>query len=175
MSAHPKGRQSASSLLPAVYEELRHLAEVFMRGERPGHTLQPTALVHEAYLRLARDVRIHWGGKTHFVAVAAVQMRRILVDHARKRLAQKRAGRWERVTLDDDVGGSPRATVDILALDRAMLKLRKLDARQGAIAELRLFGGLSEAEMAAHFGLSTKTIRDDWRIARAWLARELAG
>jgi len=167
-------RKSSADLFPVVYDELRRLAGAYMRGERPGHTLQPTALVHEAYLRLNRDAEIEWQGRTHFVAMAAIQMRRILVDHARKRNAEKHGGGWDRVTLEDGVALAPDRTVDVVALDLALLKLRTLDVRQSAIAELRLFGGLTEAELGEHLGVSERTIRENWRVARAWLTRELA-
>jgi RNA polymerase sigma factor (TIGR02999 family) len=173
MPKPPEPTKSSVELFPVIYDELRRLAAAYMRRERPGHTLQPTALVHEAYLRVARETAIGWAGKTHFVAIAAIQMRRVLVDHARKRNAQKNGGGWERITLDDAVAVGSDRTVDIIALDAALQNLRQLDARQSTVVELRLFGGLSDAELAEYLGVSERTIREDWRAAKAWLAQAL--
>jgi RNA polymerase sigma factor (TIGR02999 family) len=162
-----------AELVTVVYTELRRLAAAYMRRERPDDTLQPTALVHEAYLRLAREKRVMWQGKTHFSAMAAIQMRRILVERARRRAARRRGGGWRRVTLDEGGAVTSERSLDMLALDAALKKLLARSPRQGQIAEFRIFGGLSEAELAEHFELSERTVRADWRVARAWLAREL--
>jgi RNA polymerase sigma factor (TIGR02999 family) len=122
---------------------------------------------------LSRKPEIDWGGKTHFVAVAAIQMRRILVDHARKRNAQKNGGEWGRITLDKTVALATQRSVDVLALDEALLRLRKMDPRQCTVVELRLFGGLSDVELAEHLDVSERTVREDWRVAKAWLAQAL--
>lgn len=167
-------RRSPAELLPLVYEELRRLAGAYMRGERRSHTLQSTALVHEAYLRLEKHKKPSWKGKTHFFAIAAVEMRRVLVEHARARNAEKRGGGLREVTLDEGVAVTPRQTVDILALDEALTRLAALNARQAVVAEYRIFAGLTEAEMATILGVSERTVREDWRIARTWLRRQLS-
>lgn len=172
--ASGKGR-AADALLPLVYDELRSLARRYLRAERPGVTLQPTALVHEAYLRLIENERIDWQGKTHFLAMAATQMRRILVDHARARAAQKRGGRGNRITLTDGLARTSDPSVDLLAIDEALSRLIARSPRQGRVAELRLFAGMPARETALHLGISERTVKDDWRIARSWLMKELAG
>jgi len=169
---------AATRLLPLVYDQLRALAASYMRRERPDHTLQPTALVHEAFLKLvgvggaaaARD-------RTHFLALAARAMRQILVDHVRARRCEKRGGGLDRVTLEDTLGvtGSDGSRLDLLDLDRALDRLAELDERQSRMVELRFFAGLDGAEVAAALGLSERTVRADWRMARAWLKRELRG
>jgi RNA polymerase sigma factor (TIGR02999 family) len=164
---------AADDLLPLVYAELRSLAAKLLRNERPDHTLQPTALVHEAYLRLV-DQRVDtWQNKAHFLAIAATAMRRILIDHARRRRAAKRGG--ARVTLDDDVAAETGPSLDLLELDDALARLSALDARQGQVVELRFFGGLGVEETAAVLGVAPATVKRDWTIARAWLHRELDG
>jgi RNA polymerase sigma factor (TIGR02999 family) len=145
-----------------------------MRRERPDHTLQPTAVVHEAYLRMIDISRIDWQGKTHFFAMAARQMRRVLIEHARKAGAKKRGARPQRITLKDDVALARDRTVDLLALQEALEKLARRNRRHAQVAELRLFAGLSEKEMAYALGVSDRTVREAWRVARAWLARELS-
>ena len=156
-------------LLPLVYEELRRRAAVAMRSERAGHTLQPTALVHEAYLRLVDQRRVHWRSRAHFCAVAAEMMRRVLVDRARARRAAKRSGGWARVTLDDAVAFTEPGDLDVLVLDAALERLATLDERKCRIAVLRFFGGLTLADTAAALGISHATAERDWRFARAWL------
>lgn len=169
-----KGNQDAESrLVPLVYEELRRLAGRYMRGERPGHTLQATALVHEAYLRLAGEREISWQNRAHFFAVAANLMRRILVDHARTKRAKKRGGDDQKVSFDEAVLVQPQASPQCLALDEALERLAKRDPRQARIVELRYFGGLSEQEAAEVLGISTRTVKRDWNVARAWLYQEL--
>jgi RNA polymerase sigma factor (TIGR02999 family) len=161
-------------LLPLVYDELRALAGRYMRGERPGATLQPTAIVHEAYLRLMNADGIDWKGKTHFFAVAAIQMRRILVEHARAAAAEKRGGGLQRITFSSDLAVAPDGMVGLLALDEALVSLERRNERQARVAELRLFAGLLVKETALHLGVSERTVKDDWRFARAWLIKELA-
>ena len=173
-SAGAPGR--AEELLPLVYDELRALARGYMARERAGHTLQPTALVHEAYMKLVDQSRVDWQGRTHFLAVCAVSMRRILIDHARGHKRAKRGDGRQRVTLAHAVVGSHDAGVDpeqLLDLDTAVDKLAKLDPRQARIVELRCFGGLTVAEVAHVLGVSKRTVEGDWTHALAWLTREL--
>ncbi len=164
----------AHELLPLVYEELKALASAQFLRERAGHTLEPTALVHEAYLKLADLTQIDWQGRTHFIAVGAIQMRRVLVDHARRRDAVKRGGSLQRVTLYEGAAPDMGDNVDVLALDEALEKLGETDARQARIVELRIFGGLTNEETAGVVGVSPRTAAGDWRMAKAWLKRELA-
>ena len=166
--------RAADRLLPLVYDELRALAARYLRSERAGSTLQPTALVHEAYLRLIEIDRIDWQGKTHFKAMAATQMRRILVDHARARDAKKR-DRGRSVTLTETLLSTTKPSVDLLALDEALERLSARSPRQGRVAELKLFAGLLTNELALSLGVSERTVKEDWRVARAWLMKELAG
>lgn len=167
----------AAELLPAVYEELRHLARGYLKRERSDHTLEPTALVHEAYLRLVDQDRLSWRGKTHFLAVGAQMMRRLLVDHARRRGRVKRGGDWRQVTLDHAVTpllGRSLGPEELLALEEALTKLAALDPRQARIVELRFFAGLEVAEVAEVLGVSKRTVEGHWTHARAWLRRELS-
>src|SRR5437867_1458252 len=169
------GRTGAlEDLLPLVYAELRRLAAQRLRLERPDHTLQPTALVHEAYIRLVDQRRVRWQNRAHFYGVAAHVMRRILVDRARARKADKRGGAWERVTLVGDKTSNAANDVDVLVLNDALERLAALDAQQERIVELRYFGGLTLDETAAVIGISTATVKREWAIARAWLRAELA-
>jgi len=161
-------------LIPLVYGELRRLARGQLRRESPGHSLQPTVLVHEAYLRLA-DVDIAWQNRTHFLSVAARVMRRILVEWARARRATKRGGDTVRVTLTDGVSAPAPDPVDMLALDGALERLTTLDARQAQVVELSYFGGLTYPEIGCLLGVSEATVDRDLRHARAWLRREIAG
>jgi RNA polymerase sigma factor (TIGR02999 family) len=168
---------SAEELLPLVYGELRRLAGSFMAREPVGHTLQPTALVHEAYLRLVDQTRASFTGRTHFLAVGAQVMRRLLIDHARKRDAAKRGLGWRRVTLgpgSDAPVAEALSAEDLLSLDAALNKLAELDERQARIVTLRFFGGLTVDEVAEAVGVSTRTVESDWRHARAWLRVELS-
>ncbi len=160
-------------LLTVVYEELRRRAAARMRRERPGHILAPTALVHEAYLRLVDQRHTAWKNRAHFFAVASEMMRRILVDEARRRRMTKRSGGWTRVTLDEDPAQRPGPEVDILDLDRALSDLATFDPRKSRVAELRFFGGLSIDETADAEGISRATAERDWQAARAWLYRRL--
>lgn len=161
-------------LLALVYEELHHMAHRFLRGERPGHTLQATALVHEAYLRLVDQRRVDWRSRNHFFAISARTMRRILVDHARGRHRAKRGGGLERVDLGDVVLGVERPD-DVVALDEALTALAGIDPPKAAVVELRFFGGFSVEETAEILGISTATVGRAWRLARAWLFREIYG
>ncbi len=165
---------AAAELFPIVYEELRRLAASALRRERTDHTLQPTALVHEAFLRLAETPGTSWENRAHFVAVAARVMRRVLVDHARGRNALKRGNGEIRVPIDDVDVPAVGQDVDLVALDDALARLAMLDERQARIVELRFFGGLSVPETAALIGASERTVKRDWQVARAWLTRELS-
>jgi RNA polymerase sigma-70 factor, ECF subfamily len=159
--------------VPLVYDELRVLARRCLRRERHDHTLEPTALVHEAYARLIDQNQVAWQGRAHFFAVAAQTMRRILVDHARKRQAARRGGGGLRMSLDGAVVSGERRDVDILALDHALTGLTALDATQCRIVELRYFAGLTIEETAEALGSSPATVKREWAIARAWLQREM--
>jgi RNA polymerase sigma factor (TIGR02999 family) len=164
-------------LMPDAYQELRRLAAAYLRRERPGQTLQPTALVHEAYLRLAKDKPGRWQNRAHFCAIAANAMRQILVERARARAAIKRGGGQPKVTLIENLdagGGTSPAPVDLLAVDQALDRLAALDAQQARIVELRYFGGLSVEETAEALGISPATVKRDWSVARAFLAQQLA-
>ena len=162
-------------VLPIVYAELRRLAASYLRRERPGHTLQPTALVHEAYVRLLDQRQVDWANRAQFVGLAAVMMRRILVNHARDRVAEKRGGGAEHVPLTlsgDDIGADE---VDVLDLHEALTRLSDLDPRKGQIVELKFFGGLTTDEIADTLRVSTATVERDWKFARAWLYRAVSG
>jgi RNA polymerase sigma factor (TIGR02999 family) len=159
----------ADKLFPLVYNELRALADRYLHKERAGHTLQPTALVHEAYLRLVDQTRIHWQGKAHFYAVCARAMHRILIDHARTQKRAKRGGGWQRVTLDPGVAPLDAPDVDLMALHDALEKLAALDERQVRVVELRFFAGLTTEEAAQVLGVSKRTVESDWTHAKAWL------
>ena len=160
--------------MPVVYDELHRRATAYLRRERRDHTLQPTALVNEAYLRLV-DQRAAWQNRAHFLAVAAQMMRRILVDHARRGKMAKRSGRWLRVTLDERLAEMPAPNVELLDLDAAITRLSSFDARKSQIAELRFFGGLSLKETSHVLGLSIATVERDWQAARAWLFAAMKG
>ena len=164
----------ATELMPLVYDELRALAVAHLRRERPDHTLQPTALVHEAYLRLVDQTRVAWKDRFHFFAVAAEAIRRVLVDHARAKRAAKRTAPGPRVTIDATLRTTGEDDVDLLDIDDALQRLAALDARRARVVELRFFGGLSLEETAQALGVSEGTVKGDWRLARAWLERELS-
>ena len=168
-------REALDRLTPLVYEELRHQAARYLRRERPGHTLQTTALIHEAYLRLIDAKDVDWQSRAHFFAVAANLMRRILVDHARRRDAGKRGGSHVRMQLDEALAVSKEADVDLLAIDEALDRLATIDPQQARVVELRFFSGFSVEETAAALGVSPKTVKRDWSVARAWLRREIGG
>jgi RNA polymerase sigma factor, TIGR02999 family len=166
-------RRALDALMPLVYDELRRIAKRYMRDQRVGHTLQTTALVNEAYLRLVDSSRVNWQNRTHFFAISAQLMRRVLVDFARARNALKRGGERIQVTLDEKIEAPFERETDLVALDEALENLAKLNRRQAQIVELRYFGGLSEEEIAEALGISVRTVRRDWSVARAWLYREL--
>ncbi len=165
---------AADELVPLVYGELHKLAVHYMRAERDDHTLQPTALVHEAYMRLVDQRNASWQNRSHFFGIAAQAMRRILVDHARRKRAGKREG-GDRVTLDESVAEAPQRSVDLIALDDALNKLAALDPRQARVVELRFFGGLDIEQTAESLGISPATVKRDWTFARAFLQREMDG
>jgi len=170
-----KGDQQAlDRLIPLVYNELKSIARRHLRRENSDHTLQSTALVHEAYLRLVDQNRVHWQNRAHFFAVAGQLIRRILVDHARRRLAGKRGGTLRRLTLDE-VASPSGSKVDLLALDEALTHLSAMDAQQARVVELRYFAGLTVSESAEALGISPATVQRDWTTARAWLYRQLSG
>jgi RNA polymerase sigma-70 factor (ECF subfamily) len=161
-------------LMPLVYEELRRMANQYMRHERKGHTLQTSALVNEAYLRLVDHEHIEWQNRAHFFGVAAQAMRRILVDHARARNYQKRGGGAQQVSLDEAAPLTGACAAELIALDEALQELAKLDPRKSRVVELRYFGGLSMEETAEALGISIPTVTRDWNTAKAWLLRELS-
>jgi RNA polymerase sigma factor (TIGR02999 family) len=166
--------QAADRLLPLVYDELRRLAADYLDRERPGQTLQPTALVHEAYLRLVgQDDAARWQGRTHFLAAAALAMRRILIDNARRKRRQKHGGGHERVGLTDPADPRAAEAERVLALDEALTRLAAADPVAGELVQLHTFGGLSVEEAGAHLGLSRATAYREWSFARAWLRCEL--
>jgi RNA polymerase sigma factor (TIGR02999 family) len=167
-------RSTSDRLFAAVYQQLRNLAGQFFRREPKGNTLQPTALVHEAYMKLVDQKNVDWRGQTHFFAIAAQAMRRILVDHARRRSAAKRGGNRHRIELHDDLVIESNRAEDLLALDNALTKLAKLDPRQAQMIELRFFGGLGVAEVGKVMGISTRSVEREWTMVRAWLRRELS-
>lgn len=165
---------AADRLLPMVYDELRSLADGMFRHERIDHTLQPTALVHEAYVRLVKQTRVEWQSRAHFLAIGAQAMRRILINHARDRQARKRGGTWRRITLSESDTPAPVQDVDLIALNEALQMLECLDERQCRVVELRFFGGLTVDETAEVLGVSSRTVELDWRMAKAWLYKALA-
>lgn len=167
-------RDAEARLISQVYDELHRLAQRYMRDERVNHTLQPTALVNEAYLRLIDQPHLSWQSRAHFFAAAAQVMRHILVDHARARAAGKRGGVQNQVTLDEALIASDEQTVDILALHEALESLAGFDPRQARIVELHFFGGLSFPEIAFILGIAERTAKGDWAMARAWLKTELS-
>jgi RNA polymerase sigma-70 factor (ECF subfamily) len=166
-------KRAADQLMPLVYDELREIAARHLRGCEGSCTLQPTAVVHEVYLRLAGKELAHVQGRTHFRAIAAVAMRHVLIDHARGRKRAKRGHGWQRLALDQagDVAG--RAEIDALDFSDALERLSEFDQRAARIVELRFLGGLSEPDIAGLLGVSERTVRNDWRMARVWLSREL--
>ena len=166
--------EAAAHLIPLVYDELRRLARSYLRRERPDHTLQATGLVHEAYLRLVDQTVTTWQSRAHFLGVAAQVMRRILIDHARRHRAEKRGGDWERIEfIEDEIAPDSVRTVDLIALDDALQDLAKFDSRQSQVVELRFFGGLTNEEAGEALDISPRTVKREWRMARAWLQREV--
>jgi RNA polymerase sigma-70 factor (ECF subfamily) len=163
---------AAEKLLPLVYSELHRLAASYMRRERPDHTLQPTALINEAYLRLARE-NAEWNSREHFIGMAANVMRHVLVDYARAHKAQQRDGGMKRVEMQDNLAISTEKLEELLSLDEALKTLESLHPRQGKVVELRYFGGLSVEQIASLLGVSPRSVKRDWSLARIWLFREL--
>jgi len=162
-------QEAAAKLVPLIYEEMRRLASRYMRGEREDHTLQTTALVHEAYLKLVEQRSVHWRSRAHFLGIAAQVMRRILIDHARGRLRRKRGGKQQIVPLDEALVFSPQQSRELIRVDAALHELAKRDPRQAKIVELRFFGGLTVEETAELLQVSPKTVKRDWAVAKAWL------
>ncbi len=167
-------RGALEKLTPLVYQELHRLAQVYLRGERAGHSLQTTALVNEAYLRLIDASRMRWQNRAHFFAVSAQLMRHILVDFARSRRNRKRGGEAQQVSLDEALTVCPERSAELVALDDALTDLARLDERQSRVVELRFFGGLTEGEIAEVLQVSPRTVSSDWSLARSWLLRELS-
>lgn len=168
-------KAALNKLMPLVYDELRRLARYYMRREREGHTLQTTALVNEAYLRLIDQRAVRWQNRAHFFAIAAQLMRRILVDRARKRHNSKRGGDVGKVSLDQAVVASQARGADLIALDDALTNLEAIDQRKSKVVELRFFGGLNIEETAEVMSISPATVQREWSLAKAWLYRELSG
>lgn len=168
-------QKAADQLIPVVYAELRRLAAIYLSRERGDHTLQPTALVHEAYLRLVDQTRVVWQNRAHFMGVAAQAMRRILVDHARRRAAMKRVGDLQKVTLDTALAiGKDAVQPDLIALDMALDRLALEHPEKAQVVVMRFFGGLKEAEIAEVLNVSTRTVTRYWKYALAWLSRDLS-
>jgi RNA polymerase sigma-70 factor, ECF subfamily len=162
-------------MTPILYEELRRLARYFLAGERAGHTLQPTALVHEAYIRLVDQRAVDWRNRAQFLGLAASMMRRILINHAEAHNAAKREGSAEVVTLSDSLGVFTQPNLDVLSLNRSLDELTRLDPQQGRVVELRYFGGLSIEETAEVIGVSPATVKREWATARLWLLQHMEG
>jgi len=167
-------RQAEDQLIPIVYNQLKKIAANQLRREAADHSLQPTALVHEAYLRLNKLQEIDWQGRSHFFRISATIMRRILVDHARAEKARKRGDGAVQVTLDSGLIAAAGTTVDVLAVDGALTRLSKFDKRQAAILEMHFFAGQNFEEIALELGVSSRTVKRDWTMARAWMRQELA-
>ena len=164
-----------ADVFPLIYDELRRLAQLQLQREPDGHTLTPTALVHEAYMRLIDYSRMEWTGRAHFMAVAATAMRRILVDHARGHRSAKRGGMLKRISIDDvELGTEDRAEL-LIAIDDALGRLKEIDARQAQVVECRFFGGMTEEETAEALGIGLRTAKRDWAKAKVWLHREIEG
>jgi RNA polymerase sigma-70 factor (ECF subfamily) len=166
--------EAGDKLVPLVYNELRRVARAQMQRERPGHTLQATALVHEAYLKLAGQRSTNWQNRAHFFGVAAQLMRRILIDHARGHNRGKRGGAQQFVPLDKAIAFCPEQSDELLRIDEALKRLSKLDVRQAKIVEMRFFAGLTSEEIAEVLNISAKTVKRDWAVAKAWLHGELS-
>jgi RNA polymerase sigma factor (TIGR02999 family) len=167
-------RAAVDELTPLVYRELKRIAGGQLRNERPGHTLQATALVHEAYLKLVDQRDVSWQNRAHFFGVAAQVMRRILMDYAKSKVRDKRGGGMRQTTLDEALVVSEDRASDLVQIDEALTRLEQLDARQAKVVELRFFGGLSVEETAEALGISAPTVKREWAMAKAWLYRELA-
>jgi RNA polymerase sigma factor (TIGR02999 family) len=170
-----KDKESLDKLMPAVYDELRRQAARYLRREQPGHTLQTTALIHEAYVRLVDQHNVQWQNRAHFFGVAAQMMRRILVDHARTKKRAKRGGSDIRISLNDATVAVKGQDLDVVEVDEALTRLAKIDEQQSRVVELRFFSGLTVEETAEVMGISPATVKREWSMARAWLHRELSG
>ena len=170
---HAGDPSAAQNLLPLVYAELHRLASAYMRRERPDHTLQATALINEAYLRLAGE-DIDWDSRAHFIGLAAHVMRQVLVDHARAHAAQRRAGGLQRVEITDDLAISPERLDEVAFIDEALTRLAAINPRQARVVEMRYFGGLSVEQIARILGIAPRSVKRDWSLARIWLFRELS-
>ena len=168
------GQDAARRLMPLIYRELREQAARHLRHESPGHTLQPTALVNEAFLKMVAQDRVTYQGRMHFFAIGSTLMRRILVDHARKKKSEKRGGKQMRIELLDDIPAEDVYNDEILAVHEAIEKLAQLDPQQAQIVQLRFFGGMTMEEIATELGVSKRTVEGDWTMVRAWLMRELS-
>lgn len=168
-------KESLDKLMPVVYDELRRQAARYLRREQPGHTLQTTALIHEAYVRLVDQRNVQWQNRAHFFGIAAQMMRRILVDHARTKKRAKRGGSDIKVSLDDATVAVKGQNLDVVAIDEALSRLAKIDEQQSRVVELRFFSGLTVEETAEVMGISPATVKRDWSMAKAWLHRELSG
>lgn len=168
-------RAALDELMPLIYRELRRLAGGYLKGERPGHTLQPTALANEVYLRLIDQSRVQLEDRAHFFAIAGRMMRRVLVDHARRHRAQKRGGSGTRLEFNEELHRPAEPGVDAFELADALARLEEMDERQARVVELRVLGGLTVEEVAEALDVSTATVKREWRTARAWLYRELGG
>ncbi len=166
-------RQVVDSVMPLVYEELKQIANRQMRGERGGHTLNTTALVHEAYLNLIKNEELDWQNRAHFFSMAAIAMRRILIDYARRRVAEKRGGGLVVATFDEDVVVREARAEELIDLDEALERLASFDQRQAEVVTYKFFGGLKHEEIAEVLGVSVPTVHRDWRLARLWLSREM--
>ena len=166
-------RAALDKLIPIVYDELRRQASRYLQRERQGHTLQTTGLVHEAYVRLIDQAGVRWQNRAHFFAIAAEMMRRILVDHARRRGAAKRGGDAVKITLDEALNASTERDLDLIAVDEVLTRLAALDQQQARVVELRFFGGLNVEETSEVLGISERTVKRDWQVAKAWIRREL--
>ncbi len=170
------GNETAvNALLPVIYDELKRLASNYLRRERINHTLQPTALVHEAYLKLIDQTRANWQNRAHFFGVAAQLMRRILVDHARVHKADKRGGEFQKFSLDENIDKAVEISDELISLDDALKELAKFDAQKAKIVELRFFGGLTFEETAEVLGVSVITVKRHWRLTKAWLYGQMKG
>jgi RNA polymerase sigma-70 factor (ECF subfamily) len=171
----PKDKESLDKLMPAVYDELHRQAARYLRREQPGHTLQTTALIHEAYVRLVDQHNVQWQNRAHFFGVAAQMMRRILVDHARTKKRAKRGGSDIRISLNDGTVAVKGQDLDVVEVDEALTRLAKIDEQQSRVVELRFFSGLTVEETAEVMGISPATVKREWSMAKAWLHRELSG
>ena len=167
-------REAPERLMPLVYDEMRHLARSFLARERGGHTLQPTALVNEAYLRLVDQRSVNWQNRAHFYGIATSMMRRVLIDHARAHATEKRGGDAIHLSLDDVQVPAEQRAASLIALNEALEKLAEFDERKCKVVEMRFFGGLDDEEIANVLGVTTRTVLRDWKTARLWLFRELS-